>query len=169
MSLLSYRPAVLRLTAAAGLMSATFLFAPFAASADPMATQHPMRHASSQARMETVEQRITRLHTELRITPSEEVSWTAVAQVMRDNEARMQGMISARAAEPTHDLDAVEDLKTYERFTQAHVDGLKMLISSFETLYNTMPVDQKHLADQVFQKFGHRRDVAGMTARHSAG
>jgi hypothetical protein len=33
-----------------------------------------------------------------------------------------------------------------------------MLISSFETLYNTMPADQKRLADQVFQKFGHRRE-----------
>jgi len=80
---------------------------------------------------------------------------------MRDNESRMQSLISARKAEPVQTEDAVEHLKTYERFTQTHVDGLKMLISSFETLYNTMPVDQKHVADQVFEKFGHQREARG--------
>jgi len=47
-------------------------------------------------------------------------------------------------------------LRTYERFTQAHVNGLKTLISSFETLYQGMPDKQKALADQVFRKFGAR-------------
>jgi len=68
----------------------------------------------------------------------------------------MQAMITAKKSEPAHDINAVEDLKNYEMFNQAHVDGLKVLISSFEVLYMTMPDDQKHLADDVFRKFGHR-------------
>lgn len=150
-------PAATRLAAIAGLLGATFLFTPLAASADPVAGHHHhARRVTSEQRAESVEQRITRLHVALKITPAEEVSWTAVAQVMRDNEARMQSLISEKAAEPAHGVNAVEDLKTYERFTQTHVDGLKMLISSFETLYNAMPDDQKRVADQVFKTFGHR-------------
>ena len=75
---------------------------------------------------------------------------------MRDNEMKMQAMITAKKSEPAHDMDAVEDLKNYQMFNQAHVDGLKTLISSFQVLYMTMPDDQKHVADDVFRKFGHR-------------
>jgi protein CpxP len=163
---LSHRASISRATARsaaiASLLGATFLFTPLAASADSLANHHRhARHATSEARAESVEQRIADLHASLKITPSEEINWTAVAQVMRDNEARMQSLISARKAEPVQGENAVEHLKTYERFTQTHVDGLKMLISSFETLYNSMPVDQKRVADQVFEKFGHRRESQG--------
>jgi periplasmic protein CpxP/Spy len=146
-----------RLTAIAGLLGAALLL-PVAATAGTMPAGHHSRHQTSAERAETVEMRITKLHTDLRITPSEEASWTPVAQVMRDNEMKMQAMITAKKAEPPHDISAVEDLKNYEMFNQAHVDGLKTLISSFEVLYMTMPDDQKHLADDVFRKFGHRAE-----------
>ncbi len=142
--------------AIAGLLGAAALLAPFAASADPMSMHHHARHMTGAERAETVEMRITKLHTELKITPAEEVNWTPVAQAMRDNEMKMQAMITAKKSEPAHDMTAVEDLKNYQMFDQAHVDGLKVLISSFEVLYMTMPDDQKHLADDVFRKFGHR-------------
>ena len=51
-------------------------------------------------------------------------------------------------------MTAVEDLKTYEDFTKAHLDGMKNLRSSFESLYKAMPDDQKKNADKVFQSFG---------------
>lgn len=105
---------------------------------------------------ETVEDRITMLHARLMITAAEEPDWTAVAQAMRENEATMRKLTSARRSESGHEQTAVEDLRTYERFTQAHVDGLKALISSFETLYVSMPAPQQAVADHVFKSFGHR-------------
>ena len=51
-------------------------------------------------------------------------------------------------------MTAVEDLKTYQKFAQAHVDGLKNLISAFSTLYDAMPDAQKKIADQVFLTSG---------------
>jgi hypothetical protein len=138
------------------LIAIAAVLAPPAAMADPIATHHHARHGTPALQAETVEMRITELHTQLKITPDEEADWAPVAQAMRDNELRMQAMISTRKAEPVHDVNAVEDLRTYERFNQAHVDGLKGLISSFEVLYKAMPDDQKHLADDVFRKFGHR-------------
>ncbi len=146
--------------ATAGMLSAAMLLAPLAASAQPVAHHHHHVMAkTAEQRVESLDQRIAMLHTSLQITPAEETDWNAVAQVMRDNEARMQGMIAARKAEPMHHVDALEDLKVYERFTQAHVDGLKLLRSSFETLYMTMPDSQKLVADDVVRKFGHRHEA----------
>ncbi len=104
---------------------------------------------------ETVEQRIAMLHAALKITPEEEAQWTPVAQAMRDNEAAMQKLMGETTAMP-HPLNAVDDLKTYELFTQAHVAGLKNIIGSFETLYTAMADSQKATADQVFHKSGAR-------------
>ena len=149
----------------AGLLCASTLGAPLAVLAQPASApaptatpaMAPMHHSASSRMMkrETVEQRVAMLHASLRITRAEEPQWTPVAQAMRDNEAAMQKLMAETTAKP-HSLNAVDDLRTYERFTQAHVNGLKNLISSFETLYQAMPDSQKATADQVFRKFGAR-------------
>jgi hypothetical protein len=113
----------------------------------PMATAH---RAAYRMQRETLDQRIATLHKALKITPAEEEDWAKVADVMR----RMEKMVADRKAQVPHDLSAVDDLKTYQSFTQAHVDGLKDLIASFETLYAAMPSDQKMVADHVFARFG---------------
>ncbi|MGA2952131.1 MAG: hypothetical protein ABSD80_07855 [Caulobacteraceae bacterium] len=149
-------PRVRQMAAITSLLGAALLLAPIAAAANPMSTRHHDRHMTSAERTETVEMRISKLHAQLQITPAEEANWAPVAQAMRNNEMKMQAMITSKKSEPAHDINAVEDLKNYEMFNQAHVDGLKVLIPSFETLYMAMPNDQKHLADDVFRKFGHR-------------
>jgi hypothetical protein len=103
---------------------------------------------------ESVEQRIATLHSELKITADEESKWNAVAQAMRENAANMQKLAAEKSKTPPQNMTAVDDLKAYQQFSQAHVDGLKNLISSFSTLYNAMPADQKKVADDVFESFG---------------
>jgi hypothetical protein len=56
-------------------------------------------------------------------------------------------------------MSAMDDLKMYQTVSQAHVDGLKNLISSFSTLYSAMPDAQKKVADTVFET-AHQRAVA---------
>jgi periplasmic protein CpxP/Spy len=104
---------------------------------------------------ESVEQRISSLHTALKITPQEEANWTAVAQAMRDNAAAMQKLATDSTDQSPQSKTAMDDLKTYQKFAQAHVDGLKNLTSSFETLYDAMPDPQKKVADQVFESSRH--------------
>ena len=106
----------------------------------------------AEQRAETIEQRIATLHTELKITPAQEAQWQAVAQVMRDNATSMEKLATDKASQSQTEMTAVEDLQTYEQFAQAHVDGLKKLVASFQTLYDAMPQSQKKLADQVFDK-----------------
>jgi len=103
---------------------------------------------------ETIDQRISLLHAQLKITPGEETQWSDVAQSMRDNETAMEKLAAdAKTASP-ETATAPDDLKSYQKFAQAHADGLTKLIASFDTLYSAMPDSQKKIADQVFEKFG---------------
>lgn len=119
--------------------------------------QDAMEHHASKAEMhaETVDQRITTLHQELKIVPAEETDWKAVADTMRDNAGAMEKLASEKQAQSQNGMTAVEDLQTYADFAQAHVDHLKKLTSAFETLYNAMPDQQKKLADGVFARSQH--------------
>jgi hypothetical protein len=63
----------------------------------------------------------------------------------------MDTLIAANRKTPPQDMTAVDHLKNYQKISQAHVDGLKNLISSFTTLYAAMPDGQKKIADNVFR------------------
>jgi hypothetical protein len=155
-----------RSTAIAALMGATMLSTPLiAARADTVTNaviqlaqattpQEPAAAPVTPTKGETVEQRITALHASLKITPNEESQWNNVAQAMRENAAAMDKLVASNRTTPPQNATAVDDLKTYERFAQAHVDGLKNLIASFSTLYNAMPDAQKKVADTVFSTSG---------------
>jgi hypothetical protein len=143
------------------LLGTALLATSFTVARADTASNSPVRVAAAtevtaETKAETVEQRITGLHASLKITPDEEANWNGVAQAMRENAAKMEKLSAEKKAQPPESVTAVDDLKTYEEFTHAHYDGLKNLISSFETLYTSMPDQQKHVADKVFQSFGHQ-------------
>ena len=151
-----------RSVAIAALMGATMLASPLTGARADTATNAPIQLAqaggaqspagkgATEAKGETVEQRIKDLHAALKITADQETKWNEVAQDMRENAAAMDKLIAATRTTPPQIMSAVDDLKTYQKFAQAHVDGLKNLISSFETLYAAMPDAQKKIADMVF-------------------
>jgi prophage DNA circulation protein len=128
-------------------------FGPAAAQTTP-SNKPPAAAAATSSKPETVEQRITQLKTALKITPDQESKWNAVAQAMRDNAASMEKLVAAKRAIAPASMTAVDDLMTYQEFTQVRLDGLKNLTSSFKSLYDSMPADQKKNADQVFQSYG---------------
>jgi len=104
---------------------------------------------------ETVEQRITKLHADLKITAAEEPKWAMVAQAMRDNAAAMESLVATKRAQAGQDMTALDDLMTYQTFAQAHVDGLKKLTVAFKSLYESMSDADKKNADAVFQASSH--------------
>jgi periplasmic protein CpxP/Spy len=145
-----------RSVAIAALLGATMLATPLTAAL----AQSPARNTvaatgATETKGETVEQRITTLHASLNITPAEETQWNGVAQAMRENAAAMEKLVATNRTTPPQNMTAVQDLESYQRFAQAHVDGLKNLTSAFSTLYDAMPDAQKKNADQVFQTSGH--------------
>jgi protein CpxP len=148
------RAPFVRSVAIAALLGATMLATPLTAAWAQNAPVKTAAAEAAQAKGETVEQRITNLHAALKITPDEETQWNGVAQAMRENAAAMDKLVATNRTSPPQNLSAVDDLKTYQQFAQAHVDGLKNLISAFSTLYTTMPDAQKKIADEVFNTAG---------------
>ena len=155
-----------RSVAIAALMGATMLASPLTAAradtaanaviqlAQAAAPQNPAATGATEGQGETVEQRITTLHTALKITPGQEPLWNAVAQAMRENATAMDKIVAQARTTPPQNMTAVEDLKMYQKFAQAHIDGLKNLIVSFEKLYAAMPDAQKKITDDVFRTSG---------------
>lgn len=118
----------------------------------------PAAAAATSSRPETVEQRITSLKAALKITPDQQSKWEGVANAMRENAAAMDKLVQEKKGAMAS-LNAVDDLKTYQEFSQVRLDGLKNLISSFKTLYDSMPADQKKNADHVFDSYGPRKSA----------
>src|SRR3979411_1219892 len=134
--------------------------APLAGSLGPAGAQPPdsktppAAAAATSSKPETVEQRIAMLKTALKITPDQETKWNAVAQSMRDNASQMEKLGATKRAIHPEKTAAVDDLKTYQEFTEVRLDGLKHLNSAFKSLYDSMPAEQKKNADMVFEKYG---------------
>ena len=157
---------ILHSVAIALLLGATMLAGPLSAAradsarapafqlAQASAPQSEAAAESAATPQDTVEQRITSLHAELGITPDQDAKWNDVAQAMRENAAAMEKLAAERTTQAPQSMTAVQDLEAYQKFSQARVDGLKNLISSFETLYDLMPDAQKKVADEVFHRFG---------------
>ena len=118
----------------------------------------PAAAAATSNKPETVEQRIDMLKSALKITPQQESKWDGVAQAMRDNASRMEKLVAEKRKLAPDKTTAVDDLKTYQDFAQAHLDGIKHLTSSFKSLYDAMSPDQKKNADQVFESYGTQRN-----------
>ena len=110
--------------------------------------------AATSTKPETVEQRIVTLKAALKITPDQEPKWTAVAQAMRDSSVQMEKLVATKRAIPPEKTTAVDDLKTYQEFTEVRLEGLKKVNSTFKSLYDSMPAEQKKNADMVFEKYG---------------
>ncbi len=111
-----------------------------------------MMEHSPQEMAQHVEERISTLHDKLVITSEQEVKWSAVAQTMRDNETAIRTLIEARH-QNAEAMTAIDDLQSYADITQAHADGLKKMIASFQSLYADMPDSQQKVADKVFGNF----------------
>jgi hypothetical protein len=161
-----------RSIAVAALMGATILASPLTTAradttgnavfqlAQASAPKTPGAAAATETKGETVEQRITTLRAALKITSDQDVKWNAVAQSMRENAAAMDKLIAESRTAAPQSMSALDDLKMYQKFSEAHVTGLKNLIASFSTLYASMPDAQKKTADGVFQTSGRQASAA---------
>jgi len=112
----------------------------------------PAAAAATSTKPETVEQRIVALKTALKITPDQESKWEAVATAMRENAASMDKLVKEKQGKMAS-LNAIDDLKTYQEFTETRLEGLKHLTSAFKSLYDSMTPEQKKNADTVFEKY----------------
>ena len=125
-----------------------------ASAQTPADPKSPAAAAATSSKPETVEQRIATLKTALKVTPEQEPKWTAVAQAMRDSASQMEKLVATKRAIPPEKTTAVDDLMTYQEFTELRLDGLKKVNATFKSFYDSIPTEQKKNADAVFEKYG---------------
>ena len=120
-----------------------------AASTDPGSPTKVKR-----SHLERTEARIKDLQNALKITQEQQGLWNALTQVMKDNAKTLEDLAKARA-DKSKNMNAVEDLKSYSKFSEANVEGMKKFIPAFEALYNSMSAEQKKNADVLFKMGRH--------------
>jgi hypothetical protein len=135
--------------------------APPAAASSPMAG-HPVAGKNAEER---VEHRINELHAQLRITPAERTQWDQFAEVMRENARDMDQALIQRSQQ-FQSMSALQNMQSYEQIAEAHARHLQSLVPAFENLYNTMPEQQKRLADQVFRANAEQRQQSAIQSHH---
>ena len=147
------RPATLVVVMAVVLSAIFFTWAnlSIAASNDPGSPPKVRR-----SHLERTEARINDLQNALKITKEQRGLWTALTQVMMDNAKTLEDLAKARA-DKSKNMNAVEDLKSYSRFSEANLEGMKKFIPPFEALYNSMSDEQKKNADILFKMGRHRK------------
>ena len=137
------------------LMASALIAAPVAAFAQAPQTALTQPNApssttvSSQKRNAFVEQRITELRTEIKITPDEQKSFDDFADVMRHNAAEIDGVTGRGAALPAT-ASAVERMQAYSDVAQTHAQNVQQLTNAFTTFYNTLTPQQKKIVDASF-------------------
>jgi len=146
----------LRNLTAPALLSLALVAAPAMAQQDASAAQKSTASATSTAKdhaqkhADAVENRITELHTQLKITDQQSKQWDAFAQTMRDNAHTADAAFRDRAQKlPT--MSAPDAMKSYADLTQTHADNMKKLSSAFSDLYSVLTPEQKQIADAMYR------------------
>ncbi len=134
-----------------GAFAQTPASAPDAASAAAAHREH---------REQRVEERITYLHSALKITSAQEAQWNTFADVMRANGDTMNQLYEQRME--NQNRNALDDMKQYAQISQAHADGMQKLVAAFEPLYSSLSPEQKTLADKAFRQ----HPAGGKGAQH---
>lgn len=109
----------------------------------------------AERRADAVEQRITEMHDNLKITDQQSKQWDAFAQTMRDNANRADQAFRDRA-QKLGTMNAVESMKSYADLTKLHSENMEKLSSAMSDLYAVLSDDQKHMADDMYRNQGGR-------------
>jgi periplasmic protein CpxP/Spy len=97
-----------------------------------------------------VEQRITQLHSELKITPAQQPQWDRFAAVMRSN-ATSTNQAYIDRSNKIATMNAADIMSSYAALSAQHAQDLQNLAITFQALYSAMTPDQQKAADQVFR------------------
>jgi hypothetical protein len=99
---------------------------------------------------QNMERHLTRLHTQLAITPAQQAPWDEFARQTRDNATELHARFQLRGTRLAT-MSAAENMVDYAQISELHAQELVKLGTSFGLLYATMSEAQKRGADAVFR------------------
>jgi len=130
-----------------------------ASSSASAAKTHMQKHADA------VEERISDLRAQLKITNDQSKQWDAFAQTMRENATKVDQAFHDRSNKLSS-MNAVEAMKSYADLSQLHADNMKKLSSAMSDLYAVLSPDQKTVADAMYRN-EHEEHHHGATKQKS--
>jgi protein CpxP len=149
-------PALLTLA----LLTTSALAQSTAASSSGATTSSAQRQASHEKKhADFVEQRISEMHAQLKITDQQSQQWDAYAQTMRDN-AHSTDQAFRDRAQKLPSMNADDAMKSYAALAQLHADNMQKLATAFSALYGTLSDDQKKITDKLFRNEHGKRHAA---------
>jgi LTXXQ motif family protein len=95
-----------------------------------------------------IEASIANLRQRLQITPAQEASFSAVANVLRAN-ARAE---ASAPHQPPANASAVDELRAEIQYDEVELAGLKRLLPALEALYASLTPAQRQAADATFRQ-----------------
>ena len=145
---------VIRHLAVPAMLALATLTAPVWAQQAATASDAPAKASAAthhaQKRADAVEQRISDLHAQLKITDQQSKAWDAFAQTMRDNAKKAADAFRDRA-QKLPSMNADEAMKSYAALTQLHAENMQKLSAAMSDLYAVLSSDQKQIADQMYR------------------
>jgi protein CpxP len=93
------------------------------------------------------EMMINQLRQAIRPTPAQEPQFSALAEVMRNNERAMASM-----PQPSPQASGVDELRMELQIGESELDGMRKLLPPLEALYATLSPPQRQAADNIFHQ-----------------
>jgi hypothetical protein len=137
----------------------TFLSAIFMADATlSYASSGKKSVVATKTAVDYTESRIKQLSRAIKITAGQELLWSSVTQVMRENAKEMDALSKVRA-EKAETMNSVEQIKFHSKVTEAQLAQQRKFIPPFEAFYASMSEGQKKITDNIFRtgKYGKER------------
>ena len=100
-----------------------------------------------------LEHRLTRLHTELGITPAQEPLWSQYAAVAQSNAQDMGALMTRRQADIAT-MTAIQNMQSMTAIAAQHASNMQRLNTAFSALYGALSPDQRLKADAALRTHG---------------
>ncbi len=116
----------------------------------PVAVQAQQTASQGRNPVERAEQRLSKLHEALGITPDEGGPWDQYAQVARANARALSQLLTQRRT-TLASMSATDNMQSLTDIATQHAQNMQRLSAAFQRLYAAMPPSQKRVADEVFR------------------
>lgn len=130
-------------------------------AASAYAAQPPREPGAAHGMMDPqkLDQRLTSLKSELKITEAQTPAWNGVADAMRANVAAMRTAAEARKAEGAQP-DALKRLEGMDAWARLRAQNADRLLEAFRPLYAQLNDEQRQIAAQKLMPPHHKHGPA---------
>lgn len=146
--------------------------APAGTTGNPPAQSETVPHAPASGAahrlpppQEMAQQRLKRLHDQLRITPAEQEAWDKFAEASTQSSDRIATAFRTRA-DRVASMNAVQNMQSFADIETQRAQDMQGLIPAFQQLYAALSPTQQKTADDLFRNATERHHTHAAKRHH---